>query len=157
MHFGQHPAVSRRGTVAVVDGDKLLLTPLRHVVVPPPMAAVTAHTSAPVDRVAFCDSADVEVSPNLPALYCTHLCPRVCLGGILCTPSMRQTWTCVLQKVAIVLADGAVELLNSVEDDLWEETAEDIGLMGPGGPELTAATSSFQLPGALVASQITLS
>lgn len=55
---------------------------------------------------------------------------------------------CVLQKVAIVLADGTVELLASVEDDLWEETAEDTGLIGPGGPELTAKTSDFRLPGA---------
>ena len=62
MHLSQQPAVSCRGTAAVIDGDKLLLTPLRHVVIPPPLAAVTARTSAPVDRLAFCDVGDAEVS-----------------------------------------------------------------------------------------------
>ena len=53
----------------------------------------------------------------------------------------------VLQKVALVLADGTVELLSSNEDDLWEETAEDSDFVGPDGPLLKAVASGFQLPG----------
>ncbi len=61
MQFSQRPSVSRRGTAAVIDGDRVLLTPLRHVVVPPPMAAVTARVSAPVEHLAFCDAGHAEV------------------------------------------------------------------------------------------------
>ena len=54
----------------------------------------------------------------------------------------------MLQKIALVLADGSVELLSSVEDDLWEETADEIGSMGPHGLQLRAVSTNFQLPGA---------
>ena len=39
--------------VAVIDGSKLLLTPFRHTVVPPPMAAHTVQLPSPVNQVAF--------------------------------------------------------------------------------------------------------
>ena len=51
------------------------------------------------------------------------------------------------QRLAIVLADGSVELLDCVEDDLWEETAEETGSVGPQGLQLQAAPSRFRLPG----------
>ena len=41
------------GCVSVVDGQKLLLTPFRHTVVPPPMAAHTVHLPSVVNQVAF--------------------------------------------------------------------------------------------------------
>ena len=56
----------------------------------------------------------------------------------------------MLQKMAIVLADGSVELLSCVEKDFWEETAEETGFMGPDGPQLKAASSDFRLAGAFI-------
>ena len=41
------------GCVAVIDGPKLLLTPFRHMIVPPPMAAHTIHLPSAVNLVAF--------------------------------------------------------------------------------------------------------
>lgn len=56
--FLQQHAVSERGTAAVVDGRRLLLTPLQHELVPPPMASVVAECSAPAQSVSFRTSAD---------------------------------------------------------------------------------------------------
>ena len=39
--------------VAVIDGPKLLLTPFRHAVVPPPMSSHTVQLPSPVNQVAF--------------------------------------------------------------------------------------------------------
>ena len=61
IDFVREVSVSRRGTAAVVDGARLLLTPLRHTLVPPPMCAVTARSNAPVTSVAFCDHGPCEV------------------------------------------------------------------------------------------------
>uniref|UniRef100_A0A8C4NMY7 Elongator complex protein 1 n=1 Tax=Eptatretus burgeri TaxID=7764 RepID=A0A8C4NMY7_EPTBU len=41
-------------SVAVIDGDRLLVTPFRFLVVPPPMAAWQALLPAPAMQVAFC-------------------------------------------------------------------------------------------------------
>lgn len=56
--FLQQHAVSERGTAAVVDGRRLLLTPLQHELVPPPMASVVAECPAPTQSVSFRTSAD---------------------------------------------------------------------------------------------------
>ena len=40
-------------SVAVIDGATILVTPFRHVVVPPPMAAHTLKLSAPVNQLVF--------------------------------------------------------------------------------------------------------
>ena len=39
--------------VAVIDGPKLLLTPFRHSVVPPPMSSHTVQLSLPISQVTF--------------------------------------------------------------------------------------------------------
>ncbi|XP_066271077.1 elongator complex protein 1-like [Branchiostoma lanceolatum] len=39
--------------VAVIDGDKVLLTPFRQVVIPPPMSAYSLQLPVPVNQVAF--------------------------------------------------------------------------------------------------------
>jgi IKI3 family len=49
---------SRRGTAAVVDGARLLLTPLQHELVPPPMASVVTACPAPVQSVSFRTATD---------------------------------------------------------------------------------------------------
>lgn len=80
--------MSARGTAIVVDGASLLLTPLRHTVVPPPLCAATAVLPAASACVAIRDCGEGEA-------------------------------------VAAVLSDGSIALLQSVEDDLWEETLEE--------------------------------
>ena len=45
MDFGSVACHSALGTAAVVDGSQILLTPLRHTIIPPPMAAAVVQTS----------------------------------------------------------------------------------------------------------------
>ena len=54
-----------------------------------------------------------------------------------------------LQKIAALLADDSIAVWESVEEDLWEETAEEVGVMGAAGPELPASASRFEVPGEL--------
>ncbi|KAL4852847.1 Elongator complex protein 1 [Chlorella vulgaris] len=60
LQFSRQADVSGRGTAVVVDGASLLLTPLRHTVVPPPMCAVTASLPAPVACLAIQDGEERE-------------------------------------------------------------------------------------------------
>ena len=41
------------GSVAVIDGCKVLLTPFRHAVVPPPMSSFTVQLPSPINQVTF--------------------------------------------------------------------------------------------------------
>ena len=41
------------GSVAVIDGAKVLLTPFHHAVVPPPMSSFTVQLPSPVSQVSF--------------------------------------------------------------------------------------------------------
>ena len=68
IDLARQPIVSERGTAAVTDGGRLLLTPLRHTVVPPPMCVVTARATAPISALAFCNSGPCEVRH-----HCSHL------------------------------------------------------------------------------------
>lgn len=63
LEFEWEALVSQRGTAAVVDGRRLLLTPLRHTLVPPPMCAAPVRCSGPVACAALCDFGDAEVGP----------------------------------------------------------------------------------------------
>ena len=45
VDFSPAACTSPLGTAAVVDGAQILITPLRHTVIPPPMAAAVMHTS----------------------------------------------------------------------------------------------------------------
>ena len=53
----------------------------------------------------------------------------------------------MVQKVAALLADGSINVWVSVEEDLWEETAEELGSVGSQGPELSASAAPFEVPG----------
>ncbi|WIA32299.1 hypothetical protein OEZ86_003144 [Tetradesmus obliquus] len=67
MDVGWDVAVSARGTAAVIDGHTLLITPLRHGQVPPPMAAVRAVLPRPANAVAWLDgdvAADLDASAD---------------------------------------------------------------------------------------------
>ena len=66
VSFGVQNCVSERGTAAVIDGAKLLVTPLRLAIVPPPLSAVALLAPAPVSCVAIRDFAEAEVHPCLP-------------------------------------------------------------------------------------------
>ena len=46
-------SVSTNGTAAVVDGCRVLLTPLQRALLPPPMCAVVAVYHQPVQCIAF--------------------------------------------------------------------------------------------------------
>lgn len=51
-HWATHS--SSNGLVAVIDGSRLLMTPFRQLVVPPPMSAYYLQLPAPVNLVSFC-------------------------------------------------------------------------------------------------------
>ena len=71
MEFSPAACVSSLGTAAVIDGSQILLTPLRHTVIPPPLAAAVVQTSQRVS--------------DAPAVACMALrdaegaLPEVCL------------------------------------------------------------------------------
>ncbi|CAK0773220.1 hypothetical protein CVIRNUC_004042 [Coccomyxa viridis] len=48
VRIALHSSTSQNGTAAVVDGSKLLVTPLRTSAVPPPLCAVVLEASAPI-------------------------------------------------------------------------------------------------------------
>lgn len=62
LSFGFDVDCSARGTAAVVDGARVLLTPLRLVVLPPPLASVAVTLPAPAACVALRDAGGAEVS-----------------------------------------------------------------------------------------------
>ena len=51
--LGWSTCVSESGSVAVVDGDQVLVTPFKHVTVPPPSSAFTVRCPAPVAHVVW--------------------------------------------------------------------------------------------------------
>ena len=61
VEFGLAACVSNRGTAAVIDGARILVTPLRTSVVPPPMCAAQLNLPAAARCVAFCDFGSAEV------------------------------------------------------------------------------------------------
>jgi len=66
---------SARGTAAVVDGARVLLTPLRLAAVPPPLAAAAVVLPAPAACVALRDCGGVEVGAlrrGRALLTCAH-------------------------------------------------------------------------------------
>ena len=60
--YAYEATVSRRGSAMVIDGHRLLLTPLRHTVVPPPMSTLQIQLPAVTTTLAFRDLGDSEVS-----------------------------------------------------------------------------------------------
>lgn len=103
--------VSPRGTAAVIDGCDVLVTPLQHAVVPPPMCAARIRCSAAVIALAW---GHIDVSPVTEAEHADRC-----------------------EALAAVTAEGTLEIAVAVERDLWEETAEDTALMA--GQPLGAA------------------
>lgn len=67
LEFWQSATTSMLGTAAVVDGNRVRITPLRHAVIPPPMCAVTAMYSGTVMCCSFLNSSEKEV---LAAVLC---------------------------------------------------------------------------------------
>lgn len=65
VSFDLSHTVSSLGTVAVVDGTELQITPLRHTIVPPPLCAVTARFHSPVQCLAFLNDTQAEVPLKL--------------------------------------------------------------------------------------------
>ena len=64
---------SARGTAAVVDGGRVLLTPLRLALVPPPLASLAVSLPAPAHCVALRDCGGAEAC-SLPS--CCEECRR---------------------------------------------------------------------------------
>ncbi|EIE25950.1 IKI3-domain-containing protein [Coccomyxa subellipsoidea C-169] len=60
VKFNAHTCVSERGTAAVIDGAKVLITPLGLAVVPPPLSAVVLLAPAPASCVAIRDFTGAE-------------------------------------------------------------------------------------------------
>ncbi|GIL71049.1 hypothetical protein Vretimale_4117 [Volvox reticuliferus] len=101
--------ISERGTAVVVDGQGLLLTPLRHGLVPPPMCAA---------RVALPEAAvDVSIA-SLPA-------PGDAFTGLAAASIPAASWEGQDEVVAALTSAGRLVLARSVEEDLWQETLED--------------------------------
>lgn len=61
LGLGTNTDVSRLGTALVIDDCRVLITPLRQCIVPPPLAAVTATCPAPVQSVACLHGHESEV------------------------------------------------------------------------------------------------
>jgi elongator complex protein 1 len=61
VRFGLEACASERGTAAVIDGRRLLLTPLRLALVPPPLAAAELRAPAPACCVALRSHGAAEV------------------------------------------------------------------------------------------------
>ncbi|BDA44195.1 Elongator complex protein 1 [Coccomyxa sp. Obi] len=60
VSFGVQHYTSERGTVAVIDGSKLLVTPLRLAVVPPPLSAAVLLAPSPISCLAIRDTTEPE-------------------------------------------------------------------------------------------------
>jgi IKI3 family len=105
----------------VVDGPRLLLTPLQHELVPPPMASVVAACSAPVQSVSFRtapDGREVGYAPR--GVILLHRGPAFAE----CTFLMRgcsTVRTCCIQELAALLSDGSVAVFAAPEEDFWGE------------------------------------
>lgn len=56
-----HTDVSFLGSVAVIEGDRVLVTPLRHGVLPPPLAAARVQLPAAANCVAWAQHHGCEV------------------------------------------------------------------------------------------------
>ncbi|OWF47940.1 putative elongator complex protein 1 [Mizuhopecten yessoensis] len=63
-HFSTGISKDNQALVAVIDGDRVLLTPMRDMVTPPPMSAYYLQLPCPVNQVAFC----LQGNPNNMAL-----------------------------------------------------------------------------------------
>lgn len=68
LDLAMHEVVSNKGTAAVVDGARVLITPLQRALVPPPMCAAAADFAAPVQCCAFGEQNGNEV--RLTAMLC---------------------------------------------------------------------------------------
>ena len=137
LQFGREATVSALGTAVVVDGAALLLTPLRHTVVPPPLCAAAAALPAPVTCLALRSFGECEVGAEDSQLAST--CGPVLAGEPFPARSQQPGGTerhllpshrlfphlLPAQAVAAVLSDGRIALLESVEADLWEESLEE--------------------------------
>jgi len=88
---------SARGTAAVVDGARVLLTPLRLAAVPPPLAAAAVVLPAPAACVALRDCGGVEVGA-LRRGRAPHM--RACCSLTLTQP-YRCMWTALLLAAAL--------------------------------------------------------
>ena len=88
LQFASDVCASHRGSAAVIDGSDVLITPLQHAIVPPPMAAARVRCSSTVIATAWGEFQGCET-------------------------------------LATVAADGTLSVAVAVEQDLWEETAEE--------------------------------
>ncbi|GFR43051.1 hypothetical protein Agub_g4057, partial [Astrephomene gubernaculifera] len=136
--------VSERGTAVVVDGRRLLLTPLRHGLVPPPMCA--AGVALPEAAVDVCIG-------SLPA-------PGSCEGAGAAAAAGGGSGCCPPgdaaaeengeedEVVAALTSRGRLVLVRSVEGDLWQESLEDQEALAAetsgrsGNPASTSSTAT---------------
>lgn len=59
-HFSTGVSKDNQALVAVIDGDRVLMTPMRDMVTPPPMSAYYLQLPCPVNHVTFC----IQGNPN---------------------------------------------------------------------------------------------
>ncbi|KAG2431603.1 hypothetical protein HYH02_013296 [Chlamydomonas schloesseri] len=116
------------GTAAVVDGRRLLLSPLRQGLVPPPMcAAAVALPQAAVDVAIAALPATVPPAGATAAAAATAA-------------------TAVDEVVAVLTSGGRLAVARAVEEDLWQETLEDqealIAELDGAAPAAVAAASA---------------
>ncbi|GMH34369.1 hypothetical protein BSKO_02203 [Bryopsis sp. KO-2023] len=76
LEFALDNVVSHRGTAAIVDGDSVNITPFRHIVIPPPMAALCVTFPSAVQSVCFLENEPVE--GVAVALSSGHLALAIC-------------------------------------------------------------------------------
>ncbi|XP_062827791.1 elongator complex protein 1 isoform X2 [Anolis carolinensis] len=101
--------------VAVIDGDKVLLTAFRHAVVPPPLCTYQLQLPCPVNQVAFC--AEPARSGDLAVLDANH---RI---------SIYRSGGCTNTKMDSTVKIGAVGGLNASVAVPWLEKSYRIDIV----------------------------
>jgi len=137
LAFSLNPIVSRYGTAAVTDGHLLQLTPFRHVVIPPPLAAAVVPFKSSVLTAAFYGDPKVE---KVAAILTSHE-----IGFAVCTDT--DHWDEMepqnVEGDYVIIQSSPLEntsingLMRSANHLLWLD-ATTIALFGCGTGELNA-------------------
>ncbi|XP_064620717.1 putative elongator complex protein 1 isoform X2 [Lineus longissimus] len=112
-------------TVAVVDGDKLLLTPFRKAVVPPPMCAVEWQLPTAVDEVAF---ASVGNTNRLAAILNDG---RMAFYEMTGSKSVQQEYSCEDKDIFCIQSTSRYPLMYNHFTWVGEDTFIFVGQKSP--------------------------
>ena len=121
--FGWDVAASVAATVGVVDGARLLITPLSRTPMPPPMAAATVQFPAPVLEVAWLPPPPATTAPTAAAATSADAAAAATAtaAATAAAASMAPPETALA-----LLADGRLAVVSALRGSEWEETCEEL-------------------------------